>query len=153
VPTPQGDGLAALGASLAIAGLALGLILIASVLLAQRWPETRRILYPMNLLIVIAQLLDGATTWIGVMNPFNLDLPNFEETVWLSRVILDNLGGFAYFIIKACLGVVIVGALEFAFRHARTWKEFAFARLVQLSLIVVSFIPVGNNVMNFIVLQ
>lgn len=153
MPTPQGDGLAALGASLAVAGTALGLVIIASVALAQRWPEARRVILPMNLLIITAQLLDGATTWIGVVNPFRLDLPVYEEQVWLSRQILTQLGGFPYFVIKACLGIVIVAALEFAFRHAHTWREFAFARLVQLSLIVVSFIPVWNNLRNFLVLQ
>jgi uncharacterized membrane protein len=145
--------MAALGASLAVAGIALGTILLASVLVAQRYPEARRVLYPFNLLIVLAQLLDGATTWIGVVNPFRLDLPVYEEQVWLSRIILDQLGGLWYFIIKACLALVIVAALEFAFRHAATWREFAFARLVQLSLVIVSFIPVYNNISNFLVLQ
>lgn len=149
-PSRQYDGLSALGASVAVAGVAIGVVLIAVAALAWRWPEARAVLHPLHLLIIIAQALDGATTWVGVMNPFGLDLPNYEEQVYLSRLILDHLGGFVYFVIKILLGICIVAALEFAFRNTKTKTELRFTRLVQIALVVISFIPVWNNVMNFL---
>ncbi len=149
----QYDGSLALGASLAVAGIAMGSILIIVALVAWRWPDARLLLHPMHLLIIIAQALDGATTWVGVMNPFGLHLPVYEEQVFASRLILDHLGGFAYFLIKVILGIAIVAALEFAYQHTKSRLELQFTRLVQVALIVVSFIPVWNNVTNFIALM
>ena len=149
-PSRQYDGLLAIGASFAVSGIAIGSLLVAVALLAWKWPEARTLLHPLHLLIVIAQVLDGATTWVGVMNPFNLNLPAYEEQVLLSRIILDNLGGFVYFMIKLILGILIVAALEFAFQNTKTQGELVFTRLVQIALIVISFIPVGNNLSNFL---
>lgn len=143
------EGALALGASFAISGVAVGILLVVVALMAWRWPDVRTLLHPLNLLIIVAQVLDGATTWVGVMNPFDFHLPAYEEQVLLSRLILDHLGGFVYFMIKVLLGVLIVAALEFAFRHAKSRSEQVFTRVVQVALIVVSFIPVWNNVGNF----
>jgi hypothetical protein len=149
-PGRQYDGALAIGASFAVSGIAIGILLVAVALMAWRWPEVRTLLHPLHLMIIIAQVLDGATTWVGVMNPFQLNLPHYEEQVLLSRLILDHFGGLVYFLIKVILGVLIVAALEFAFQHTRTKSEFLFTRLVQLALIIVSFIPVGNNLANFL---
>lgn len=146
----QYDGLSALGASVAVAGIAIGIVLIVVAALAWRWPEARALLQPLHLLIIIAQALDGATTWVGVMNPFGLDLPVYEEQVFLSRLIMDHLGGFVYFMVKVVLGICIVAALEFAFQHTKTKQEKVFTRLIQVALIVISFIPVWNNLTNFL---
>lgn len=145
-----GQGLIALGLSVSIVGIALGVILMAAAILAAHRPGVRAVYKPLNLLILIAQLMDGATTWVGVENPFGLAIPRYTETVALSAFLLDTLGGFPYFLIKVALGLVVIAAIEMAWRGAKKATERQATVVAQVALVVIGMIPVYNNVGNFV---
>ena len=149
----RAEGIEAIAISFAMAGLALGVILAAAALLARRWPEARLLHAPLHLLILAGQLLDGATTWVGVENPFDLDLPPFREEVFLSGLVLETLGGFAYFVVKGLLGIAAVAGLSAARQGATRVQERAVVTLLALALAVIGFIPVVHNVVNFVAIS
>lgn len=146
----DGHGLLAIGAALALVGIGLGATFVAVALLAGRHPRVRMVLHPLNLAILVLQLLDGATTWVGVGNPFDLHIPPYEEQVLLSRVLIDLFGGGVYFVFKGVLAIIVIGALDMARRAARTAMERNMTHVVHLGIIVVGVIPVVNNMSNFI---
>lgn len=148
----EGAGVEALLISLAIAGIVVGIVLIIAALLASRYPRARGFFHPLHLLILLTQVIDGSTTWVGVDNPFGLDLPPYRETVFISALIIDVFGGAVFFLLKVMLGILVVLALIAATEAAKTPKEQAITLLVQASLVVIGAIPVWNNTMNFLAL-
>lgn len=145
-----GDGTEAILVSLALSGIALGVILVGAAIAAYWWPRARLFFLPLNVAVLAAQVIDGATTWVGVENPFGLDLPPYRETVFVSALIIDAFGGAFYFILKVLLGVLVVFALGAAWEVAQTRKEKIITLLVQVSLVVIGAIPVWNNISNFV---
>jgi uncharacterized membrane protein len=147
---PGGQGIEAIVLSLAIGGIAIGILLVAAALLGPYVPYARALTRPMGLLILLGQTLDGATTWVGVENPLGLNIPPYRETVFVSAVVLETFGGLAYFVLKVVLGVFVVLAIALAMDAARSPKERLATRLVQVSLVVIGAIPVHNNIGNFL---
>ncbi len=144
------QGLEALTLSIAIAAIAVGILFVLAYFLAPRHPHFAALFEGLNVLVVLSQVLDGATTWVGVENPFDLRIPRFQETVFVSGLIIKAFGGFVYFLLKTLLGVGVVLALSYARHTAPSTKERLLVLLVQLSLIVIGTIPVVNNTLNFL---
>ncbi len=135
--------------AVALVGVALGALLMATAALGNRYPRVRTLWRPAYLAIVVLQLLDGATTWVGVNDPFGFHLPPYQEQVLLSAYILETWGGLTFFIIKGLVGVVVVLALDHALRAASAAKERHLVRFVHVAVLGSALIPVVNNVNNF----
>ena len=142
-------------ALLASAGLVAAVsvpVFVLAALLQRRVSALAGLLEPLNALIFVAQVADGATTWVGVGNPFGLHLPPFRETVFVSGLVIESLGGAVYFVLKCLLGVMVALALGLAFGQATGRRERITTRLVQVTLVVIGLIPVWNNVGNLVAL-
>ena len=105
---------------------------------------------PLNFLILATQALDGSTTWVGVTNPFGLDLPPFQETVFISGLVIETFGGGVYYALKIVLGVGVVLTLSVAQAGAQRPRDGYLLLFVQLALVVIGAIPVFNNTANFL---
>lgn len=145
-----GSGLPALFMALALVGIAIGVLLVAVAVLSPYWPRARVVLTPLNMAIVVVQLLDGATTWVGVYDPFGFRLPPFQEQVFLSAWVIDTFGGAAFFVLKGVIALGVVAALDYAFRAASSLKERTATFAVQMAVFVAGMVPVVNNVNNFL---
>lgn len=136
--------------SLGIGVASITVVLGVAFFLRARSVHARGLFDPLHILILLTQALDGSTTWIGVVNPFGYDIPSFEETVFVSKVVIENFGGFVYYLLKIMLGIGVVLTLDVAERGAHRARDRNMVLLVQLALVVIGAIPVFNNTANFL---
>lgn len=145
-----GSGLPALVMSVALVGLALGALLVVTAILAPRFPALRVMWKPLSIAIIVLQLMDGATTWVGVSDPFGFRLPPYKEQVYLSALVLEKLGGAYFLVIKGFVGIAVVYALDHARRAAVRSRERFTVQAVQVGILGIAVAPVVNNVGNFL---
>lgn len=144
----QGPEALAISAAIA-AGTVLFVLVIAGWQRANE-PHAAAFFDPLNFLILATQALDGSTTWVGVTNPFGLDIPPFQETVFISALVIETFGGWVYYVLKIVLGIGVVLTLSVAGEGAQRARDSYLLLFVQLALVVIGAIPVFNNTANFL---
>lgn len=128
------------------AGFALGLVVFATLVgLAAWWLGTfvKRAGYenlsrPFAVAVYAGHALDGATTWIGVRDPFGWGVGGFSEKNPVSAQLLSIGNGWPFVLLKLVLPAVLLVAL-------RDLKVEFHARLALLAVFALGFGPGAAN--------
>lgn len=125
----------------AILGLA---ALGTAVALAVGRPAWRRVSAPAAAAVIGAHALDGASTWLGIRDPFGWGFPQFSESNPLSERLVMLQNGWPFFAVKLALPLVLLALVK------PDEDEEGMYRFLLLAVFVLGYGPGMSNLLQML---